>query len=79
MQTALRLTGTVQPGGRVEVSSPQLPAGKAVDVIVLFPREADVARRSVTDILAEAPGQLAFHTAEEVDAYLREERDAWDR
>ena len=79
MQTALRLTGTVQPGGRVEVSSPQLPPGKAVDVIVLFPREAEETRRSVMDVLAEAPGRLAFGTAEEVEAYVREERDAWDR
>ena len=78
MQAALRLTGTVQPGGRVEVSSPQLPPGKAVDIIVLFPQEADAVRRSVTDVLAEAPGRLAFQTAEEVDAYIREERAAWD-
>ena len=79
MQTALRLIGTVQPGGRVEVSSPQLPSGKAVEVIVLFPQEAEVTRHSVADILAEAPGHLAFQTAEEVEAYLREEHDSWER
>lgn len=79
MQTALRFTGTVQPGGRVEVSSTQLPLGKDVDVIVLFPRESETVRRSVTDVLAEAPGQLIFQTAEEVDAYIREEDAAWDR
>lgn len=78
MQTALKLTGTVQPGGRIEVSSPQLPSGKAVEVIVLFSREADAARRSIMDILAEAPGQLFFQTAEDVDSYIREERDAWE-
>ncbi len=79
MQTAVRLTSTVQPGGRVEVSSPRLPSGKTVEVIVLFPQEPDAARRSVTDILAEAPGRLAFQTADDADAYIREERDAWDR
>ena len=79
MQTALKLSGTVQPGGRVEVSSPQLPLGKAVEVIVLFPQEAEVTRRSVADVLAEAPGQLAFQTAEEVAAYLQEEHAAWER
>ena len=78
MQTALRLTGTVQPGGRIEVSSPQLPSGKVVEVIVLLPRESDATRRSVIDILAEAPGQLAFQTAEEIDVYIREEREAWE-
>ncbi len=78
MQTALRLTGTVQSGGRIEVSNPQLPAGKPVEIIVLFPQETDMTRRSVVDVLAEAQGHLAFQTAEEVDAYIREERDAWD-
>jgi hypothetical protein len=79
MQAALRLTTWVQPGGKIEVSDTQLPAGESVDVIVLFPQPEDTARRSVVDILAEAPGHLAFDTAEEVDAYLREERDAWER
>ena len=79
MQTALKLSGTVQPGGRVEISSPQLPLGKSVEVIVLFPQEAEVTRRSVTDVLADAPGQLAFQTAEEVAAYLQEEHAAWER
>ncbi len=79
MQTAVKMTATVQFGGRIEIADPQLPAGKSVDVIVLFPQEADVSRRSVVDVLAEAPGHLAFHSAEEVDAYVREERDAWER
>ncbi len=36
-------------------------------------------RRSVVDVLAEVPGQRLFKTAEEVDAYVREERDTWER
>ncbi len=79
MQAAMKVTTTVQLGGRIEIADPQLPTGKSVDVIVLFPQEADVSRRSVVDVLAEAPGHLAFHSAEEVDAYVREERDAWER
>ena len=61
-----------------EISSSQLPLGKAVEVIVLFPQEAEVTRRSVTDVLAEAPGHLSFRTAEEVKAHLREEHDSWE-
>ena len=79
MQTAVKVTATVQFGGKIEIADPQLPAGRPVDVIVLFPQEADVSRRSVMDVLAEAPGHLAFHSAEEVDAYINEERDEWDR
>ena len=39
----------------------------------------DMLRRSVVDVLAEVPGQRLFKTAEEVDAYIKEERDGWDR
>jgi len=62
----------------VEVSSQELPSGKSADVIVLFPREAKSSRPSVMDALAEAPGLLAFQTAEEVNADVQEERDAWE-
>lgn len=36
-------------------------------------------RRSVREILREAPGGRWFKTAAEVDEYIREERDSWDR
>ena len=79
MQAALRVKTTVLPGGKIEVTDPQLPSGEAVDVIVLFPERPVIARRSVVDILAEAPGHILFQTVEDVDAYLREERDSWER
>ena len=79
MEAALRLKAWVQPGGRIEIEDSQLPAGNAVDVIVLMPDYTGTTRRSVVDVLAEAPGHLAFRTADEVDAYVREERDGWER
>jgi hypothetical protein len=79
MQSALRLTTKVQPGGKVQFEDGQLQAGESVEVIVLMPSPAPVHRRSVVDILADAPGHLAFQTADEVAVYLREERDAWER
>lgn len=79
MQAALRMTAQVQVGGKIEVIDAQLPVGTSVEVIVLLPQSTPQARRSILDILADAPGHLAFETAEEVDAYLRAERDAWDR
>jgi hypothetical protein len=79
MQAALRLTARVQSGGKVEIIDEQLPAGVAVDVIVLVSRPFEGARPSIEEVLAQAPGHLAFQSAEEVDAYLREERDAWER
>lgn len=35
-------------------------------------------RRSVVDILADAPGHRLFETAANVHLYLAEERRAWD-
>jgi hypothetical protein len=76
MQAALRWTGWVQPGGRVEIVDPGLPAGKPVEVIVLFPPAAAPDRHSIADVLQAAPGQLMFQSAEEVEHYLRAEREA---
>jgi hypothetical protein len=79
MQAALRRTTNVQSGGRIEITDTQLPEGKAVEVIVLFEPVANGKRASILDVLAQAPGHLAFKTAEEVDAYLQEERQTWER
>ena len=77
MQKALHVRTTVLPGGKVEVSSPELEAGQSVDVVVT--RSSSTERRSVVDILAEAPGHRLFKTGKEVDDYIKEERASWDR
>ena len=77
MQKALHIRTTVQPGGKIEVASPELEAGQTVGVVVT--RSSSTERRSVVDILAEAPGHLVFKTAAEVKAYLAEEKEAWGR
>ena len=76
MQKALHIRTTVQPGGKVEIASPELEAGQAVDVVVT--RSSSTERRSVVDILAEAPGHRLFKTGKEVDDYIKEERASWD-
>lgn len=77
MQKALHIRTTVQPGGKVEIASPELEAGQSVDVVVT--RSSSIERRSVVDILAEAPGHRLFKTGKEVDDYIKEERASWDR
>lgn len=77
MHKALHIRTTVQPGGKIEIVDQELTEGENVDVVV-SPVSA-VARRSVVDILAEAPGHLVFKTAAEVKAYLAEEKEAWSR
>jgi hypothetical protein len=81
MEATLRVKTRASPGGGIEIDHLGLPPGEAVEVIVVrsgAPTSA-TGRRSVVDILAEASGQRAFKTANDVDAYLNEERDSWDR
>ena len=41
--------------------------------------EGQPSKRPLREVLGEYQGGRLFRTAEEVDAYLREERDSWDR
>ena len=77
MQKALHVRTTVQPGGKVEIASPELEAGQTVDVVVLH--ESGVKGRSIMEILSSGPERRLFQTAEEVKAYLAQEKASWDR
>ncbi len=77
MPKVLQQKTTVLPGGRVEIVSPELQEGLTVDVVVLHePKASD---RSVMDILNSGPERRLFQTAEEVRAYLAQEKASWDR
>jgi hypothetical protein len=78
MQAALRVQTTILPGGKIEIVDPQLLPGKAVEVIIVLLESPTVERHSAIDILADLEGQRLFKTAEDVDAYLRQEREAWE-
>ena len=77
MQKALWVKTTVQPGGKVEFASPELEAGQTVDVVVLH--ESSVKGRSIMEMLNSGTERRLFQTAEEVKAYLAEEKASWDR
>ena len=77
MQKTLHIRTTVQPGGKIEIVDRDLPVGESVDVVVTHSSVAS--RRSAVDILAEAPGQRLFKTAEDVASYLDDERASWER
>lgn len=40
---------------------------------------SEVQKQSAIDIILSAPGQQCFQTPEEVDRYLQEERNSWNR
>ena len=70
----LHFKTVVQPGGRIEVMSEDLPVGESVDVIVRY----TPASRSALDILNEGSEHRLFKSADEVNAYLAEEKASWD-
>ena len=76
MRETLHLRATVLPGGKIEFRNGALREGESVEIVVSRPDTAE--RRSILDILAEAPGKAMFQTSEEVDSYIRSERDSWD-
>ena len=77
MQKVLHLKTTVQPGGKVEFASPELEAGETVDVVITH--ESNTKGRSIMEILNSGPEARLFQTAEEVRAYLEEEKGSWHR
>lgn len=78
VQTIVRAVTTVQSEGQIIVNDPALHFGEAVEVIILLPANHDSEYRPAVDILMELEGHRLFKTAEEVDQYIREERESWD-
>lgn len=78
MTTAVHVKTKVLPGGRIEIFESDLPVGEEVDVFVYKNPPRDQLR-SAMDVIREAPKRRGFKTAEEVDDFIREERDSWDR
>jgi len=79
MVTEVRVKTIVLPGGKIEISTPELIPGKHATVVVTIEDNEPDDQRHVIDILASLPGHQVFHNAKEVDAYMREERDSWER
>ena len=75
MVTAVKQIVTIQSGGRAELSYDELPEGRQAEVIVLVERPAS--SRPYLSLFGAGKG--AFPSAETADAFLRGERDAWDR
>jgi hypothetical protein len=80
MTIEIAIKTTVLPGGKIEISTPQLVAGQQATVIVRV-EEEPIEKLTITERLARANyrGGALFKTADEVDAYIREERDSWER
>jgi hypothetical protein len=76
MVAAIKQQVTVQPGGVIEIRSPELKPGTSAEVIVLV-EDQPSSQRTWASFIGSGRGQ--FKSVEEIDAYIRELRDEWDR
>ncbi|MBA4396831.1 MAG: hypothetical protein C0394_05550 [Syntrophus sp. (in: bacteria)] len=72
---AIRQHVTVQSNGLIQVHVPELKPGTVAEVIILESAELPPPRRLADSV---GKGRGAFATPEEVDTFIRKERDAWD-
>ena len=83
MGTVIHTRAVVGPDGSIEIRAPELTPGQEVEITIeaqaTEPEEEPEEKKHAIDILRNLPGHLVFQTAEEVDDYIREERDSWDR
>ncbi len=83
MSAIIHREAVVGPDGKIEVSAPELQPGQRVS-ITIEPETAPDANAtspepSLYDLVKDLPGGRLFKTADEVDEYIRQERDSWDR
>ncbi len=79
MGTVIHTRAVVGPDGTIEIRAPELTPGQEVEITVEVQAAPEEEKRRAIEYLTEMPGHLLFKTAEDVDAYIREERDSWDR
>jgi hypothetical protein len=77
MVTSLHRDAVVAPDGTIAIHVPELAPGRRVRVTI--EQESTMPQRHAIDMLETTIGHGSFTTVEDVDAYVRTERDAWDR
>jgi len=80
MQSAIRITTRVLPNGKIELQLSPESAGDEVEVFIVLPEKSTVLTLSAIHIINQPrEHQKFFKIPEEVDQYLRAERDSWER
>ena len=78
MESSLHISTKVLPGSRIEIVDSTLQEGDAVDVFLIVNKPIARKQQSALEIIHSLRGHRLFQTPEEVDGYLREERESWD-
>ena len=75
MLHAIRQHVTVQPDGLIQIHVPEFKAGTIAEVIILESSE-HVGKSAIASFIGK--GQGCFATAQEADAFIRNERLSWE-
>lgn len=78
MAKEVRFNTVVLPGGKIEISTPELIAGQQATVVVIVENGKFNEHPHVIDILKTLPGHRLFQSVEEVDKYIHRERGSWE-
>ena len=84
MQAALKLNTTILPGNRIEITTPELPEGTNVELIILpnLPVPSLTTNSAFKDVIAFldslTPVQRTPEEWAEVEREFQEERASWD-
>lgn len=76
MVQAIRQEVTVQKDSVIEIRSPILKPGAHVEVIILLEENGIKKKQNLGSLIGTGKG--SFATPEEVDAFIRGERDKWE-
>lgn len=77
MHSIIQIQTRVLPGNRVEITSPELAEGEIVNVTV-SKDESSRPKRSVLEMIESFPVGRIFKSANEIVAFLAEERRSWE-
>jgi len=77
MTTTVKQTVTVQPDGKIELRAPEFTPGARAKVTVQIENDNKGGKRRPLSSFVGA-GKGRFRTAEDVDGFIRRERDAWE-
>ena len=75
MFRAIKKEVTVQPGGRIEITSSELKPGMRAEVVVMI-NDSHHRFNKLSSFIGKGKG--SFATSSEADAFIRKERDRWE-
>lgn len=76
MLQAIRERVTIKPGGLLQVRRPDLPSGVEADVIIMIEQPGHASECLASFV---GKGKGCFKSVEDVDAFIRNERDSWSK